>query len=74
MGKPIPMTAEQTRICDELAGFTGRLFMQNGVSAEVGLRMLATMVTWMAVQSGLSSAEYGELMRDMHEHMKKAGN
>lgn len=74
MGTPLPMTPEQMRISEELSGFAGQLFLKFNVPIEVGIRILATMVTWMAIQSGLSSEEYGQLMRDMHQHMKKAGN
>jgi hypothetical protein len=74
MVKPIPLTPDQISISEELSAFAGRLFLRHNVSIEVGVRMLATMVTWMAIQCGLSSEEYGKIMRDMHATMKKAGN
>ncbi len=73
MDKPIPLTPDQIRISEELSAFAGRLFLTNSVPVHVGVRILATMVTWMAVRSGMTSTDYADLMREMHETIKKQG-
>ena len=67
-----PMTPEEVRTSEELSAFAGELFLKRGVSYDAGIRMLATMVTWMAVQDGLSSKDFGALMTRMHEVMSAA--
>jgi hypothetical protein len=64
------MTPNERRIMDELAELVGRHFIRNGVPANSGVRMVGTLLTFLALESGLSASEFGRLMTDMHQSMQ----
>lgn len=69
----IPTTRQQRQVMDRIAGFVGTTFMQNRIPLQDGWRMLATILTWMAVEAGLSADEYAQALKAMHEDIKQNG-
>lgn len=67
-----PMTPQQERTSEELSSLVGEFLLKRKVPLEDGTRMMATMVTWLAIQDGLSSTEFGDFMKSMHEVMLTA--
>lgn len=65
------MNPEQAQVADEISAFVGRLFLAKNIAMGDGVRILSTMVTWLAIEAGLTADEYGQLMRDAHVQMSK---
>lgn len=66
-----PMTPAQVLVSEEFSEMVGKLFLKHHVSREDGIRMLGTMLTWLAIQDGLSGEEVGTFMKGMHETISR---
>lgn len=67
----IPTTPQQRLIMNQISGFIGKTFLRNRIRIEDGWRMLATILTWMAVEAGLTAEEYGQSLKAMHEQIAR---
>jgi hypothetical protein len=55
---------------DDLADLVAMHFIRNQVAVDKGIRMVGTLLAYMALESGLSASDFGQAMAEIHQSMR----